>query len=118
KTVVFNPDWTVPPTILEEDVFEGMRRGKNVIAEKKLHVLDPDGREVDPSSVDWNTETPETFRYTLRQPPGDDNALGQVKFLLPNPYSIYLHDTPHQGLFESNSRTFSSGCIRLEHALD
>lgn len=117
-TVMFNPDWTVPPTILSEDVLDGMRQGKNVIAEKKLTILDAEGRSVSPSSIDWGSATPETFPYTLRQPPGPGNALGRVKFLFPNPYSIYLHDTPNQGLFESERRTFSSGCIRVENALD
>jgi murein L,D-transpeptidase YcbB/YkuD len=118
KTVVFNPDWTVPPTILEEDVLEGMRRGEDMIARKKLMILDQNNEPVDPSSIDWGSVTAETFPYTLRQPPGEDNALGRVKFLFPNKYSIYLHDTPHQELFEAERRTFSSGCIRVEHALD
>ena len=62
--------------------------------------------------------TPETFPYTLRQPPGADNALGRVKFLFPNPHSIYLHDTPSQELFEAERRMFSSGCIRVERPLE
>jgi murein L,D-transpeptidase YcbB/YkuD len=118
RTVVFNPDWTVPPTILAEDVLEGMRKGENTIAQKQLTIIDKDGREVSPGSIDWDSATPENFPYTLRQPPGDDNALGRVKFLFPNKYSIYLHDTPRQELFEADRRTFSSGCIRVENALD
>jgi murein L,D-transpeptidase YcbB/YkuD len=118
QTIVLNPDWTVPPTILAEDVLDGMRQGKNVLAEKKLQVYDKDGSEVDPGSIDWGSASPENFPYTLRQDPGEDNALGRVKFLFPNKYSIYLHDTPSKGLFESNSRSFSSGCIRVEHPLD
>jgi murein L,D-transpeptidase YcbB/YkuD len=114
RTVVFNPDWTVPPTILDEDVLEGMRSGGNTVAEKHLKVLDASNHEVDPSTIDWASATPETFPYTLRQPPGEENALGRIKFLFPNPYSIYLHDTPHRELFESDQRSFSSGCIRIE----
>jgi murein L,D-transpeptidase YcbB/YkuD len=115
RTVVFNPSWTVPPTILAEDVLEGIRKGKDVIAEKRLVVLDAQGQEVDPGSVDWDSADPKTFPYTLRQPPGPGSALGRIKFEFPNPYSIYLHDTPHRELFDSNSRTFSSGCIRVEN---
>ncbi|HEX5032224.1 MAG TPA: L,D-transpeptidase family protein [Candidatus Eisenbacteria bacterium] len=118
QTVVFNPDWTVPPTILAEDVLDGMRQGKNVLAEKRLQVYDKDGNEVNPSSIDWDSASPDDFPYTLKQDPGEDNALGRVKFLFPNKYSIYLHDTPSKSLFESRKRTFSSGCIRIEHPLD
>ena len=118
QTVVFNPDWTVPPTILAEDVLDGMRQGKNVLAEKRLQVYDKDGNEVDPGSIDWDSASPDNFPYTLKQDPGDDNALGRVKFLFPNKYSIYLHDTPSKSLFESTKRTYSSGCIRIERPLD
>jgi murein L,D-transpeptidase YcbB/YkuD len=62
--------------------------------------------------------SPESFPYTLRQPPGESNALGRVKFLFPNSYSIYLHDTPSRQLFTATRRTFSHGCIRLEHPLE
>jgi len=118
KYLVLNPDWTVPPTILAQDVLAGMRKGQNTIARKRLTILDQQGRAVDPASIDWQTATPGNFRYTLRQPPGPDNALGRVKFIFPNQYSIFLHDTPSQELFTSDQRTFSSGCIRVEHPLD
>ena len=118
KYLVLNPDWTVPPTILAQDVLAGMRKGENMIARKKLTILDDQGRRVDPSAIDWQAATPRTFRYTLRQPPGADNALGRVKFIFPNEYSIFLHDTPSQELFAAEQRTFSSGCIRVANALD
>ena len=69
-------------------------------------------------AIDWQNATPANFPYTLRQPPGPDNALGRVKFIFPNQYSIFLHDTPSRELFASDQRTFSSGCIRVEHPLD
>jgi L,D-transpeptidase YcbB len=116
QTVVFNPDWTVPPTVLEEDVIQGIREGRDMIAQKNLTVLDSDGNEVDPGSIDWASADPDNFPYTLRQPPGDGNALGRLKFEFPNPYLIYLHDTPSKELFEADKRTFSSGCIRIENA--
>jgi L,D-transpeptidase YcbB len=118
KYLVLNPDWTVPPTILAQDVLAGMRKGQNTIAHKKLTILDDQGRKIDPAAIDWQTATPRTFRYTLRQPPGADNALGRVKFIFPNEYSIFLHDTPSQELFAADQRTFSSGCIRVANALD
>lgn len=118
STIVFNPDWTVPPTILAEDVLDGMRKGENMIAKKRLVILDSENHEVDPASINWNKATPGNFNYTLRQPPGEGAALGRVKFLFPNAYSIYLHDTPSRDFFEAETRTFSSGCIRLEHPLE
>jgi len=118
QTVVLNPDWTVPPMILANEVLEGMRKDGDYLARKDLVVLDGNNEEVDPGSIDWDEATPATFPYTVRQPPGTDNALGRVKFLFPNKYSIYLHDTPSRTLFDSERRTFSHGCIRLEKPLE
>lgn len=118
RYVVFNPDWTVPPTILAQDVLAGMRRGENTIARKGLTILDRQGRRVEPSAIDWVSATPRSFPYVLRQPPGPANALGRVKFVFPNEHTIFLHDTPSQELFAADRRTFSSGCIRVERALE
>ena len=114
KTIVLNPDWTVPPMILSEEVIPAMQRGEDYVAQKKLVILDAQNREVDPRSIDWNQVSADAFPYTLKQPPDDENALGKVKFLFPNPYSIYLHDTPARTLFDAQRRTFSHGCIRIE----
>jgi L,D-transpeptidase YcbB len=118
RYLVFNPDWTVPPTILAQDVLAGMRKGQNTIARKGLTIIDRQGRRVDPSTIDWSSATPRNFPYVLRQPPGPGNALGRVKFVFPNEHTVFLHDTPSQELFGHDKRTFSSGCIRVEHALD
>jgi murein L,D-transpeptidase YcbB/YkuD len=118
RYLVFNPDWTVPPTILAKDVLTGMKQGENTIEQKGLTILDRQGRVVDPASIDWQTATPATFPYTLRQPPGADNALGRVKFIFPNEHAIFLHDTPSRELFAADLRTFSSGCIRVERPLE
>jgi L,D-transpeptidase YcbB len=118
QTVVFNPDWTVPPTILAEEVLPGMRKSGDYLARKHLVVVNADNQEVDPTSVDWRKADPRHFPYTVVQRPAENNALGHVKFLFPNRYSIYLHDTPSRTLFASERRTFSHGCIRLEKPLD
>jgi len=115
---VFNPDWTVPPMIMQDEVANGMRNGGNYVTRKGLVVLDKDGREVDPSSVDWSQADTDGFPFTVKQPPGPDNALGRVKFLFPNPYSIYLHDTPSKSSFDAEKRTFSHGCIRIENPME
>jgi murein L,D-transpeptidase YcbB/YkuD len=111
KTVVFNPDWTVPKSIIVEEILPDIQAGKDGLGSRGLKVYDSKGNEVNPKSVDLETAT-------VKQPPGPKNALGQVKFLFPNKYSIYLHDTPSQHLFDSEVRTFSHGCIRLDNAMD
>ena len=116
--VVFNPTWTVPPTILSKDILPQIKRNPGYLASKKLEVLDRNGNPVDPAAVDWSRLTARNFPYTLRQGPGPDNALGRVKFLFPNPYSVYLHDTPSKALFEKEDRAFSSGCIRVQRPLE
>jgi murein L,D-transpeptidase YcbB/YkuD len=116
--IVFNPDWIVPPTILAQDVLAPMKRGDDAIRRKKLEIIDERGRRVEPSAIDWAAARPGSFRYTLRQPPGSENALGRVKFVFPNEHAVFLHDTPSRELFASDERTFSSGCIRVENALD
>jgi murein L,D-transpeptidase YcbB/YkuD len=115
--LVLNPTWTVPPSILENDILPAQRRDPSTLARKGLEVIDAQGRRVPESSVDWANATPRNFRYMLRQPPGPDNALGRVKFMFPNSYSVYLHDTPSRNLFEKSDRAFSSGCIRVEDPL-
>ncbi len=118
KHAIFNPTWTVPPTILREDVLGGIARGEDMLAKKKLNVYDREGNQVNPSSVDWSAASSGgSFPYTLRQDPGPGNALGRVKFMFPNPYDIYLHDTPSRELFAAEKRTFSSGCIRIADPL-
>jgi murein L,D-transpeptidase YcbB/YkuD len=116
--LVLNPTWTVPPSILAQDILPAQRRDRSTLARKKLEVIDHSGRPVPEASIDWATATPRNFRYMLRQGPGPDNALGRVKFMFPNAHSVYLHDTPSQALFEKSGRAFSSGCIRVERPFE
>jgi murein L,D-transpeptidase YcbB/YkuD len=116
--VVFDPTWTVPPTILFKDILPELKRNPGYLASKKLEVLDRNGKPVDPATIDWARLTARNFPYTLRQGPGPDNALGRVKILFPNPHFVYLHDTPSKALFEKEDRAFSSGCIRVQHPLE
>ena len=116
--LVFNPTWTVPPGIIAADILPAARKDPAVITRKGLRVLDAAGHEIDPATVDWSQFRSGNIPYTLRQDPGPTNALGRVKFMFPNPYQVYLHDTPSQTLFDRPDRAFSSGCVRVEHALD
>lgn len=112
--LTFNPPWYVPPTILRQDKLPEIRANPEALEQGRLRVFDMDGIELDPATVDW--DEPGSIR--LRQDPGPHNALGQVALRFPNPYSVYLHDTPSQQLFSSWQRTFSSGCVRVERAMD
>jgi murein L,D-transpeptidase YcbB/YkuD len=112
--LVFNPTWTVPPTIFREDMLPKARRDPSFFATKGLRVIARGGDAVDPESVDWHRVSGRNPRYQLVQPAGPENPLGVIKFMLPNKYSIYLHDTPQKELFRRTERTFSSGCIRIE----
>jgi L,D-transpeptidase YcbB len=115
--VVFNPTWTVPPTILAEDYLPALRRDPGYLNSKGLKVVDRAGRVVNPSQIDWAQYSPKHSPYLLRQDPGPRNALGRVKFMFPNDHAVYLHDTPSKALFSRTDRAFSSGCIRVENAL-
>lgn len=116
--LVLNPTWTVPPTILKNDILPEARKDPSVITRKGLKVLKSDGSEVALSEIDWANVSSSNFPYILRQPPGPSNALGDVKFMFPNAYSVYIHDTPSRELFNKTDRAFSSGCIRLRNPLD
>lgn len=116
--LVLNPDWTVPPTILNEDVIPEVINNPSYLSNKQMRVIAFDGSEVDPAIIDWNRATLSGFPYMIRQNPGSLNSLGRVKFMFPNPYNIYIHDTPARSLFLRNERTFSSGCIRINKPLE
>jgi L,D-transpeptidase YcbB len=116
--LVFNPTWTVPPGIIRNDILPAARKDPASITRRNLNVLDASGNRIDPASVDWSKFKSGNIPYTLRQEPGPKNALGRVKFMFPNSYSVYLHDTPSSSLFESPDRAFSSGCVRVERPLE
>jgi len=115
--LVLNPYWNVPASIARKDLLPKQQKDPTFFATQGIKVYQGyDYREapIDPDTIDW-LAIKKGFPYVLRQQPGAKNALGTVKFILPNPFSIYLHDTPTKSLFHSEIRTFSSGCIRLEH---
>jgi murein L,D-transpeptidase YcbB/YkuD len=114
----FNPTWTVPPTILREDILPRLENGAAYLAQRNMQVLDLGGKPVDHSTIDWPGAAAGNFPYILRQEPGPDNALGRVKFMFPNRHAIYIHDTPSKSLFARSERTFSSGCIRVERPFE
>ena len=118
KYLVFNPTWTVPPTILRKDVVPAIKKDPSYLQRKNMAVLDRSGKKIDPATIDWAAVDPARFPYVIRQEPGPNNALGRVKFIFPNEHFVFLHDTASRTLFDRAERTFSSGCIRVEDPLE
>lgn len=112
--LTFNPSWTVPPTILREDKLPLIRRDIGYLERNRLRVLDHQGNRLDPVAVDWTSPT----GILLRQDPGPHNALGRVAIRFPNPFHVYLHDTPSQAIFQVADRGVSSGCVRVERPME
>lgn len=113
RHVVFNPYWVVPPGILYKEIIPGVLKNPNYLKKHNMEIVDRNGKVISSSSVSWSKYEERGFPYTIRQKPGNDNSLGKVKFLFPNSYSIYLHDTPSRSLFKEEKRAFSHGCVRV-----
>ncbi|MFC6338261.1 L,D-transpeptidase family protein [Pseudomonas sp. CCM 7891] len=111
--LTLNPTWTIPPTILREDKLPAIRLNPEYLRQQNLQVLDSKGNPLAPEQVDWSRPG----NILLRQGAGPRNPLGRIVLRFPNPYSVYLHDTPSQQLFSKGPRAFSSGCVRVEEPL-
>jgi murein L,D-transpeptidase YcbB/YkuD len=114
--MVVNPSWGVPRSIIVKEYLPLLQRNPNAVSH--LQVVDSSGRVVPRGRVNFAAYSARSFPFGLRQPPSDGNALGKVKFMFPNPYNIYLHDTPAKTLFEHEVRAYSHGCIRLAEPFD
>ncbi|AFK03970.1 ErfK/YbiS/YcfS/YnhG family protein [Emticicia oligotrophica DSM 17448] len=110
--VVLNPYWNVPTSIIQNEIMPKLQNGISYLSKNDMEVLSGN-KVIDPSTVDWTKYANSIPPYNFRQRPGNKNSLGKIKFLFPNSYSIYLHDTPSKGLFNESARAFSHGCIRL-----
>ena len=114
--MVINPSWYVPRSIIVNEYLPALQRNRNAVGH--IDVTDRNGRVVNRGAVNFSQYTARTFPFSMRQPPSNSNALGLVKFIFPNQYNIYLHDTPSKSLFGRESRAFSHGCIRLADPFD
>ena len=112
--LVINPEWNVPRSIARNELLPRVQAEPSYLADNNFSVIDASGTPVDMTRIDWDSLSGTSLPYRFRQGPGDGNALGRVKFMLPNPYSIYLHDTPSKSLFGETVRAFSHGCIRVQ----
>jgi murein L,D-transpeptidase YcbB/YkuD len=120
-SVQFNPPWGVPQRLAKEDMLPRLRRDPQAMAQRGFRIFRRVGGEVvevDPMQVNWHAVNPERFPYFIRQDAGEANALGRLKFNMPNSEDIFLHDTPERHLFRRPDRAHSSGCIRLERPMD
>ena len=116
--LVLNPTWTIPPGMLKNEIIPKILKNPNYLRNENLKAYDLKGNPVDARTIEWSRYLTRGFPYVLRQDAGPDNALGRIKFLFPNPYHVYLHDTPSKSLFGRNSRALSHGCIRVQSPLD
>ncbi len=119
--IEFSPYWYVPPTILREDKLPKIQRDPGWLSRNNFEIIPWKGGEkapLNPLEINWKKVEADKFPGMLRQRPGPWNPLGRVKFMFPNPYAVYLHDTNERHLFSRNIRLFSSGCIRIERPLD
>jgi murein L,D-transpeptidase YcbB/YkuD len=110
--VVVNPTWSVPQSIVANEIVPALAEDPDYLAKHRMRLVGEDGQEVDPGSVDLVES-----KVVVRQDAGEDNALGSLKFVLPNSFDIYLHDTPADALFALEERSFSHGCIRVAEPL-
>ncbi len=119
--LIFNPYWYLPETIIVEDVVPKIIEDPDYLARKGIKVFahkSDETQELDPAAIDWAKVSKKNLQYKLRQDSGPLKVLGRVKIMFPNKFSVYLHDTPRQELFQKTARDFSSGCIRVEKSIE
>ena len=113
----FNPFWTVPASLIRKDLIPKMQADPTYLTEEKIRVFNKEGQEVSPQSINWNSLDATNYKY--RQDTGADiNSLGFVRVNIPNPYGVYMHDTPSKGIFGDDFRFVSSGCVRVQDVRD
>jgi len=119
QTLVINPYWYVPERIAQARLWPRARRDPGYLARHGFRVFDTRNgwQELDPAQLDWARIDAGDSGVRLRQEPGPNNLMGRLSFVFPNPYDVFLHDTPERALFERDTRTFSEGCVRIEHAV-
>ena len=117
KYVVVNPKWNIPYSIATNEILPNAKANPSYLQNNNYRVY-RNGQEVSPYSVDWHSYNASNFPYWFVQDPGPGNALGKIKFLFPNKYNIYLHDTPSKHIFKREKRDVSHGCIRVENPFE
>ena len=119
--IVFSPYWNVPTSIIMEEFLPKLQQDPGWLERMDMEVLNgyaKDAQPISPHSVDWYSVSADNFKYRIRQRPGPDNPLGDIKFIFPNEHEVYLHHTASETLFNETQRGFSHGCIRVEKPVE
>ncbi|MEO1687074.1 MAG: L,D-transpeptidase family protein [Pseudomonadota bacterium] len=116
--MVVNPTWHVPRSIANQEILPKLQENPNYLVERNMRLVSDGGVPADTTVHDWSQYAVGSFPYRVKQRPGLGNALGRVKFMFPNRFSIYLHDTPSKSLFKRDARSFSHGCVRVENPFE
>src|ERR1700689_1937044 len=116
QVINLNPTWTVPTSIIKKEIIPKMQKNPGYLAREKIRILDGQGHEIDPKSIDWTTN--KAVNYTLRQDSGAGNSLGSIRIGMPNKLAVYMHDTPSKRLFGADYRFLSHGCVRVQGVYD
>ena len=111
-----NPTWTVPESIIKNEIIPKMQRQPNYLSRARIRILNNKGQEVNPGAINWNSD--QAKNYTLRQDSGAGNSLGLIRIAMPNPDAVYMHDTPSRNLFANDYRFLSHGCVRVQGVYD
>lgn len=118
RTIVLNPQWNIPKSIIQNEMIPKLMRNPNAMSKDRIEIFNGWGKDavkINPASVNWSKyRYSKHMPYRFAQTSGTHNALGKVKFLFPNKFSVYMHDTPTKHLFNKDKRAFSHGCIRLQ----
>lgn len=116
--LIINPTWHVPQSIARNEYLPMLKKNANALSRQGIRMTDINGRRVDPTSLDYSQYDGNNFPFDLKQPPSSGNALGKVKFMFPNRFNIYLHDTPSKSLFKRDTRAYSHGCVRVQRPFE
>jgi len=119
--LILNPWWEIPSSIARKEILPKIKENNDYLGKNHIKVYEswnPGASEVPADSITWDSISPKSFAYRFRQEPGPGNALGRIKFMFPNKYNVYLHDTPTPELLQKDIRTFSHGCIRIEKPIE
>jgi murein L,D-transpeptidase YcbB/YkuD len=121
KYIILNPSWKIPDSIGQKEIVPAIKNNPDYLTERRTKIYSSwasDAREIDPREINWSDVIADKFKYKFIQSPGPLNPLGRIKFMFPNKFHIYLHDTPAKGLFSETARAFSHGCIRVSDPVD
>ncbi|MFT6696702.1 MAG: murein L,D-transpeptidase YcbB/YkuD, partial [Paracoccaceae bacterium] len=112
--LIINPTWHVPQSIARNEYLPMLKKDPTSLTRQGLRMTNAKGQRVDPAKLDYSLYNSKNFPFDIKQPPSTRNALGLVKFMFPNRFNIYLHDTPSKSLFARDARAYSHGCVRVQ----